>query len=96
MKHLPLALVAATLTLSGCGGQSSQEGEQVSGDQVADKLDQAADQSAPIAKDVLETAAAEARGQESMAPIDQPGSFAQDAMQKAGSAEASASPAAQP
>lgn len=54
----------------------------------------AADQSAPKAKEVLENAADEAREHPSLAPVDDPNSFAQEAMKKAGEAEASASHAA--
>lgn len=86
MKPVFLA-IAASLTLSACG-QSDQK-DATTGAEVADKLDRAADQSGPAAKQVLEGAAAEARKHSSMAPVDEPGSFAQDAMQKAGEAEAS-------
>lgn len=88
IKMCGIAL-AGVLGLSACGQPQSDEPTQVSGEEVADKLDKAADQSGPVAREALTEAAQEAREQPSMAPVDQPGSFAQDAMQKAGNAEAS-------
>jgi hypothetical protein len=57
---------------------------------VADRLEDAADQSGPAAKKVLKDAADEAREHQTLAPVDEPGSFAQEAMQKAGNAQATA------
>jgi hypothetical protein len=80
-------------TLTACGSPGSGEhNKPTSGKEVGDRLDKAAAQSAPTAKRVLEDAADEARRHPSMAPVDQPSSFAQDAMAKAGAAEASANP----
>ena len=92
--HMPLTsrriAVASTLLLavSACGGQNQQAGGSASGEEVGDRLDEAAKQSAPTARRVLENAADEARQRPSMAPVDQPGSYAQEAMSKAGEAEA--------
>jgi hypothetical protein len=84
-KHL--ALLASALTLAACGGQEPSARASTSGDEVADRLEDAADQSAPKAKQVLENAADEARQHASLAPVEKPGSFAQEAMEKAGKAE---------
>lgn len=86
-------VLAGLLALAACGEERSGEGEkapgeQVSGEKVADRLEEAADQSGPAAEEVLENAAEAARERESMAPVSEPGSFAQRAMQKAGKAEA--------
>jgi hypothetical protein len=92
MRNSVLAL-ALPLFLAACGEGNSNNQERTSGDDVADQLEEAADQSAPTAERVLDEAAEQARDQETMAPAGQPGSFAQQAMEKAGEAEASASPA---
>ncbi|RZI76962.1 MAG: hypothetical protein EOP13_00305 [Pseudomonas sp.] len=83
------ALIASLwlVGLSAC--DATEKPAATSGEVVADRLEKAADQSGPAAKKVLENAADEARAHPSMAPVDQPGSFAQDAMQRAGNAEAS-------
>lgn len=92
MRKSVLAL-AVPLLLAACADGNSNNQEGTSGDEVADQLEEAADQSAPTAERVLDEAAEQARDQETMAPAGQPGSFAQDAMEKAGEAEANASPA---
>jgi hypothetical protein len=84
-------VIARVLVLSGLfviAGCGQSQDRSASGKEVADHLDNAADQSGPAAKQILEGAADEARQHPTMAPVDQPGSFAQDAMQKAGNAEA--------
>lgn len=86
MMPRPLAIVFAMLALTACS--KTAEDQSTTGAKVADQLEGAAAQSGPAAKEVLETAAAEAREQPSMAPAGEPGSFAQDAMSKAGKAEA--------
>jgi|GEM_PF-7125346 ABC-type glycerol-3-phosphate transport system substrate-binding protein len=93
-KHV--ALFAATLALAACGGEkpTGQTSTATSGDEVADRLEDAADQSGPRAKQVLENAADEAREHPSLAPVEKPGSFAQEAMEKAGKAEAAGTPPA--
>jgi hypothetical protein len=93
MKQAAIALVCV-LGLGAC--DASSEKPAASSSDVANRLEKAADQSGPVAKEVLRDAADEARKQPTMEPVDQPGSFAQRAMQKAGEAEASASSAAPP
>lgn len=89
--YLSTFVVISALCMSGCDQPPQSQGtERVSGNEVADKLEDAADQSGPAAQSVLTEAADKARQYPSMAPVDQPGSYAQDAMQDAGNAEASA------
>ena len=71
-KHV--ALFAATLALAACGGEkpTGQTSTATSGDEVADRLEDAADQSGLRAKQVLENAADEAREHPSLAPVEKP------------------------
>jgi hypothetical protein len=80
-----IVILSGLFAVAACG---QSEDRSTSGKDVADRLESAADQSGPAAKQILESAAEEARQHPTMAPADQPGSFAQDAMQKAGNAEA--------
>lgn len=89
MKKAAIALFCV-VGLSACG--AADEPDAVSGEAVADRLEKAADQSSPAAREVLKDAAAEARKQPSLDPVDEPGSFAQEAMEKAGNAEAPSTP----
>lgn len=91
MKTFLFAL-AGTSLLAACGGEPPRQEGQVSGEEVAEKLEEAADQSDPRAEEVLEDAADEAEDRESLQPVDEAGSFAQEAMRKAGEAQASPSP----
>lgn len=105
MNRTPAAL-ATTLVLgllAGCnqGGKDFEKGNdagevssQRSGAEVARQLDQAAEQSSPLASKSLERSADEARRQGTMAQPGQPGSFAQRAMEKAATAGASDAPPA--
>ncbi|MET1756661.1 hypothetical protein ABVV53_14550 [Novosphingobium sp. RD2P27] len=72
--------LSLTFALAACGG------EQTSADRVADKLDEAAEQSGPVAAEVIEERADQLRERETAAPVGQPGSYAQDTMRKAGAA----------
>lgn len=76
--------LAAALVLGAC----SQEPEQVPADAAADKLDAAAAESDPQAAAVMRERAEAMRGMESVAPMDEPGSYTQDTMSKAGAAAA--------
>jgi len=84
--------VCLSIALSACSGEAVTDqpdapaSGQVSGEEVADALDDAASQSVPAARAVLEDAADVAEDQESLDPVGEPGSFAQDAMQAAGDA----------
>lgn len=90
-------ILASLLTLTACSGSGSPNAQRsASGEEVADRLEKAADQSAPAARKVLDDAADEARQHATLAPVDQPGSFAQEAMGRAGKAEASATPESSP
>lgn len=81
-------IMFAALGLMACREQPQQTDETVSGDEVAQALEDAATQSGPAAQDVLEDAADQARERDAMQPVDEPGSFAQDAVQRAADAEA--------
>ena len=81
---LTTAGILAALALAGCQSQP----EQASADQMADKLEQAADQSDPKAAAVIDQRAEELRGSASVAPAGEPGSYAQKTMQEAGAAQA--------
>jgi hypothetical protein len=87
----PAFVLAAALSLAACGGQSQAEN-------TASALEEAAEQSTPAAAAVLENAADEIREQNVTAPIGQPGSPGQKAMEAAGNAQvkAKAAPAAPP
>lgn len=66
-------------------------------DKAADRLDNAAEQSTPAAAEVLHNQADQIRDQGGVsAPVNQAGSAVQQAMQKAGNAQAAALPDAQP
>jgi len=83
-------VIIGTLCAGACDRpRQPQEVERVSGDEVADKLEDAALQSGPAARGVLTEAAQMARQYPSLAPVEQPGSYAQKAMQDAGNAETS-------
>lgn len=95
MRPIGIFVSASLALLTACGNESSDQ-QMVPGQEVADRLDDAADQSAPRAEQVLHDAADQARQVDTMEPVDQPGSYAQRAMEKAGEAEASASPQSAP
>jgi hypothetical protein len=78
----PALALAAALGVAGCGQQSQAEN-------TAEALDEAAEQSTPEAAAVLENRADQIRDQNVTAPIDAPGSPAQQAMQEAGNAQVS-------
>ena len=90
-----ISAFAALLVLPACGGPA-EETAPVSGESVAEKLEGAADQSGPAAKQVLESAAAEARQHPTMVPPGEPGSFVQDTMERAGKAESATLPSGSP
>lgn len=77
-------VLGLALALAACGG----EPEQASPDEVADKLEQAADQSDPKAAEVIDQRAQELRGSASVAPPGEAGSYAQKTMEEAGAAAA--------
>jgi hypothetical protein len=77
---------AAFLGLAACSGEQSQS------ENTADALENAAEQSTPEAAAVLENEADRIREQNVTAPIDAPGSPAQNALQAAGNAQAGAPP----
>ena len=89
-KGIPAAWFSLALAACGEGTVAEQSdavtGEQVPGEEVADALYDAASQSGPAAREVLEDAADIAAQEESLDPVGEPGSFAQDAMQAAGNA----------
>jgi hypothetical protein len=87
MKHA--SLVALLIALAACSDEPADE-QRISGDAAGTQLDRAAEQSGPAAANVLKDAADEARGRESVAPLDEPGSLAQEAAEEAGKAEAAA------
>jgi sRNA-binding protein len=76
----------APFALAACGDPKADEQGTVPGEVVADQLDKAAQQSSPAAKEVLEDAADQAERQDRVAPASEPGSLAQDALEKAGKA----------
>ena len=78
MKILGFAFICL-LGLAGCGETGSGE--------VADKLEEAANQSDPAAAAVLENAAQAAEQQGNEASLSEPGSLAQNALQEAGQAQ---------
>jgi hypothetical protein len=82
-------VMACALALSGCKPSDSQQSG-TSGRDVANQLDDAADQSGPAARQVLESSAAEVRKYPPMIPVDQASAFTQHTMEKAGQAEAAA------
>lgn len=95
-KTLTAITTLGALALGACGSEPQQT-EQASADQVADKLEQAADQSDPKAAKVINRRADELRGSGAVAPPGQPGSYAQKTMQEAGAAAAeTGTPAQQP
>lgn len=90
MIDLPFA---AALKVTACN--QAAEKNAGSGQEVANKLENAAEQSGPAAKQVLDKVVNHARRQPSMAPVNEPSSFAQETMTKAGNAEASQAAAGQ-
>ena len=96
-KTLAAVTTMAALALGACSSEPAPAPEQTSADQVADQLDQAADQSDPKAAKVINQRADELRGSGAVAPPGQPGSYAQKTMQEAGAAAAeTGTPAQQP
>jgi hypothetical protein len=96
-KTLTAMTLSGSLALGACSSEPAPAPEQTSADQVADKLEQAADQSDPKAAEVMNKRADELRGSGAVAPPGQPGSYAQDTMQEAGAAAAeTGAPAKQP
>jgi hypothetical protein len=87
-KTLTTMTTLAALALGACSSEPAPAPEQTSADQVADTLDQAAQQSDPKAAEVIKQRADELRGSGAVAPPGQPGSYAQDTMQEAGAAAA--------
>jgi hypothetical protein len=81
--------LAAAFALAACGGSSEA-------DNTAAALEDAASQSTPEAAAVLENAADQIQEQNVTAPISQPGSPGQQAMQAAGQAQAKAAGAPAP
>lgn len=83
MNRMGLASLVLLGALAACGHK----------DRAADRLDNAAEQSTPAAADVLHNQADAIRDQGGVnAPINQEGSAVQQAMQKAGNAQAAAMP----
>ena len=91
MKQLAsVAVLLAALGLAACGPQSPAEN-------TAEALENAAEHSTPEAAAVLENAAEEIRESNSTAPISEPGSPGQKALEQAGAAQApSKAPASPP
>lgn len=83
---IPILAALAPLALAACGDSNTEEQGTVPGEVVADQLDKAAEQSSPAAKEVLEDAADEAEKRDRLAPASEPGSLAQDALEKAATA----------
>lgn len=81
MRHL--ALAPLLIFAAACSGGSSDVSEA-----QADKLDNAAEQSTPEAAEVLEQQADAIRANGAEGAMGQPGSTVQDAMAKAGEAQA--------
>jgi hypothetical protein len=89
MRKTSIAVTTlAALALGACGSGQQPAAQETTADQVADKLEQAADQSDPEAAAVINKRADELRGAGTVAPPGQPGSYAQDTMQEAGAAAA--------
>ena len=86
IRTAPAFAVAAAFALAACGGQSEA-------DNTAAALEDAASQSTPEAAAVLENAADQIQEQNVTAPISEPGSPGQQAMQAAGQAQAKANAA---
>jgi hypothetical protein len=82
MKHKAFLVGAVALTLAACGGRQS------AADNAADRLENAADQSTPEGAAVLDNAADAIRDNGTAAPAGAPGSEVQQAMDKAGEAQA--------
>jgi hypothetical protein len=89
MKTAPAFAFAAALGLAACGQQSPAEN-------TAAALEEAAEQSTPEAAAVLENQAEQIREQNVTAPISEPGSPGQQAMQAAGNAQAKGTGGAAP
>jgi hypothetical protein len=81
MKHA--LILAAALSLAACSGGASDQAEA-----QADQLANAAQQSTPEAAEVLEQQADAIRGNGTSGAPGQPGSAVQQAMEKAGEAQA--------
>lgn len=89
IRTAPAFALAAAFVLAACGSQTPAEN-------TADALKNAADQSTPEAAAVLDNAADQIQDQNISAPISQPGSPGQKAMEAAGQAQVrgAAAPAA--
>jgi hypothetical protein len=83
IRTAPAFVAAAAFALAACGGQSEA-------DNTAAALEEAASQSTPEAAAVLENAADQIQEQNVRAPISEPGSPGQQAMQAAGQAQTKA------
>jgi hypothetical protein len=83
IRTAPAFALAAAFAVAACGGQSEA-------DNTAAALEDAASQSTPEAAAVLENAAEQIQEQNVTAPISEPGSPGQQAMQAAGQAQAEA------
>lgn len=82
---------AAALALAACGGSGGSQTEN-----SVDALRDAAEQSTPAARQVLENAAERLEGQNVQVPPGAPGSPVQDAMNQAGAAQAQSEQQAPP
>ncbi|NNM78181.1 hypothetical protein HJG53_14910 [Sphingomonas sp. ID1715] len=89
MKHA--LILAALVSLAACAGRASDQAEA-----QADKLDNAAEQSTPEAAEVLEQQADAIRDNGAAGAPGQPGSSVQQAMDKAGEAQATNAAGAAP
>ncbi len=85
-KTITATGVLASLALSACSSEPTPAPQPTSADQVADKLEQAADQSDPKAAAVIDQRADELRGSGTVEAPGQPGSYTQKTMQEAGAA----------
>lgn len=83
MRHAPILAAAAAFSLAACSGGASNQSEA-----QADKLENAAEQSTPEAAEVLQRQADQIRDNGAAGASGQPGSSVQQAMDKAGAAQA--------
>lgn len=87
-KTITATALLAALALGACSSEPAPASEATSADQVADKLEQAADQSDPKAAAVIDQRAEELRSSGTVDAPGQPGSYTQKTMQEAGAAAA--------
>jgi len=87
-KTMTAITAVAALALSACSSEPAPAPQPTSADQIADKLEQAADQSDPKAAAVIDQRAEELRGSGTVEAPGQPGSYTQKTMQEAGAAAA--------